>query len=240
MALAVALLARTTGARADDVAARGAVVYRDRCAVCHGAAGDGHGDAAYMLLTPPRDFRRGTYRFVSTWDGIATDDDLFQTITRGLPGTQMASFGWLPERDRRALVVTLKAFSTRSWAIPAPLPPASPGEPGTGVVDVPPSPGDAATNQVRATELYRDACATCHGLDGRGGGRTDLVDDTSHPIRPRDFTSGTFKAGATAEALYRRIIVGIPGTPMPTNPWAYGDDAWYLVHYVLAFGPSPR
>ena len=27
--------------------------------------------------------------------------------------------------------------------------------------------------------------------------------------------------------------MGLPGTPMPMSDWAYGENAWHLVHYVL-------
>ena len=57
-------------------------------------------------------------------------------------------------------------------------------------------------------------------------------------VRPRDLTAAVFKAGDSPEALDRRVIVGIPGTPMPANSWAYGDDAWYLVYYVRSLGPE--
>jgi hypothetical protein len=45
---------------------------------------------------------------------------------------------------------------------------------------------------------------------------------------------GVFKGDSSPEGLYRRIVLGIPGTPMPANDWAYGDDAWYLVRHVLS------
>lgn len=222
----------------DDQLARGRAVYRERCVLCHGEDGGGDGGGAYLLIAPPRDFRPGWYRFVSTWERRPTDDDLMRAITCGLPGSQMPSFAGLPEHDRRALVALLRSFAAAPWVIPPSSPPPAPGAPGSGLVVVPPEPADARTNRARGEELYRDACASCHGPDGRGDGRTDLVTVEGHPIRARDFTRGVFKGSASPEALYRRIVLGIPGTPMPSNEWAYGDDAWYLVRYVLSLGPD--
>jgi mono/diheme cytochrome c family protein len=230
------MLIACANARADDgTLARGLAVYRERCAICHGRDGRGDGDGVWLLLRPPRNFRAARFRFVSTWDRVPTDDDLYGTVTRGLPGSQMPSFATvLTEADRRAVVAAVKSFAEAPWSIAPSRPPGPDGSSGRGFVVVPPEPPDAATNLARGAELFRDACATCHGADGRGDGRTDLFDADGQPIRPRDFVLGWFKGDPSPQALYRRIVVGVPGTPMPANDWAYGDDAWYLVRYVLS------
>lgn len=202
------------------VATPPAALYARLCAPCHGAEGRGDGPGAYLLVVPPRDFHAAQYRLVSTHERVPTDDDLLAAITRGLAGTPMPSWATLPEADRRALVGFVKAFADRPWPET------------TTVVPVPPEPADSRTNRARAEELYREACASCHGPAGHGDGRTDLVDDAGHPIRPRDFTLGGFKGDSSPAGLYRRIVVGMPGTPMAANDWAIGDDAWYLVRYV--------
>lgn len=232
--VAVVLLGAAPGSADDEVLARGRAVYRERCAICHGAEGRGDGEGAYLLLRPPRDFHAARFRFVSTWEGVPTDEDLYGVITRGLPGSQMPSFGRLPDADRRALVATVKSFADVPWTVKPSRAPGADGTPGEGIVVVLPEPADAGTNVARGAELFRDACATCHGEDGRGGGRTDLVDGDGRPIRARDFVVGVFKGDPAPEAIYRRIVIGVPGTPMPANHWAYGDDGWYLVRYVLS------
>jgi cytochrome c oxidase cbb3-type subunit I/II len=220
----------------EELLARGRAVYGEQCILCHGKDGRGDGDAAYLLVVPPRDFHAGRFRFVSTWERVPSDDDLLRAITYGLPGTQMPSHTALSEEDRRALVAVVKSLAEKPWTIQPSRSPGTDGTPGTGVVVVPPEPADARTNHARAEELFREACATCHGATGHGDGRTDLVTDEGYRIRPRDFTRGVFKGDASPAGLYRRIVIGIPGTPMPSNDWAYGDDAWYLVYYVLSLG----
>jgi mono/diheme cytochrome c family protein len=61
----------------------------------------------------PRDFSRGKFLVVSTDNRVPTDEDLFQTISRGMPGSAMPSWAHLPEQDRRDLVRYVRALTHR-------------------------------------------------------------------------------------------------------------------------------
>ena len=89
-------------------------LFQFHCANCHGAKGDGSGIAG---LTPrARYFGYDKFKFVSTTNpgksagGLPSDDDLLDTLKRGLPGTPMPSFGHLPEPQLRALVGQVRKF----------------------------------------------------------------------------------------------------------------------------------
>ena len=83
-------------AAAPDVA-RGARLYAQNCASCHGAAGEGPPPALANLDPPPIAFAdRARARDRSLFG-------LYQVITQGLEGTAMQSFAQLPEEDRWAL-----------------------------------------------------------------------------------------------------------------------------------------
>src|SRR5262245_21539937 len=76
---------------------RGEALYTAHCATCHGAEGRGDGPAAKGLAPPPANFhdrdrmaRRSVY-------------GLYSSITLGVSGTGMASFGSRSEDDRWAL-----------------------------------------------------------------------------------------------------------------------------------------
>lgn len=87
--------------------ARGAALFGQNCATCHGEAGDGHGPDTAKLDTPPiafTDAERARQRSVFA---------LYQVITQGLDGTAMPSFDGLPADDRWAL-----AFYTGHFAFP--------------------------------------------------------------------------------------------------------------------------
>ncbi|HVF37890.1 MAG TPA: c-type cytochrome, partial [Sphingomicrobium sp.] len=86
---------------------RGAALYAENCASCHGAKGEG-GTGEFARLDPPpiafADRQRADERSVFS---------LYQVISQGLEGTAMQSFASLPEEDRWAL-----AFHAGSLAYP--------------------------------------------------------------------------------------------------------------------------
>jgi len=220
-------------AATPDLVELGRATYSRQCAACHGADGSGEGDAAYLLYPKPRDFITASYRIVSTWDGVPTDEDLFQTISRGMPGAAMPSWAHLPERTRWGLVHYIKTFAKTPIAVGEPRPVGDPHG-AAGVIEVPSEPPATPASMARARELFQAGCAPCHGATARGDGAQEQKDDKGRPTRPRDLTTGVFKGSPTPSDVYRRIVAGLPGSPMPMSDYLYGSDAWDLTHYVLS------
>ena len=219
-------LALATSGSADD---RGRALYERHCAPCHGAEGDGQGEAAYLLSPKPRDFTTGLYKFRSTPSGSPpTDTDLLGTLQRGVPGTAMPAWDRLPEEDLAVIVEHVKSFSQWAFEEEDPEPP----------IAIHTSPPMTAASVQAGQEVYEGMkCAECHGPGGRGDGPSaaTLRDDWRRPIRPYDFTrgAGSMKGGALPADIYRTFMTGLAGTPMP----AYADllteeEGWHLVHYV--------
>jgi mono/diheme cytochrome c family protein len=218
----------------------GKQIYGQQCVACHGIGGRGDGEAAYLLYPKPRDFVAARYRLVSTWERVPTDQDLFDTISRGMPGSAMPSWEHLAAEQRWALVYYIKSLAEKPIEIKAQQMPSAEGSGGEGIIEVPKAlPFDAAA-RARALELYKDACASCHGNTGRGDGAQEQKDDEGFPTRPRDLTTGVFKGSPDPIALYRHIVAGIPGSPMPMSDWAYGPDAWHLVNYVRSLSSDTQ
>jgi mono/diheme cytochrome c family protein len=120
----------------------------------------------------------------------------------------------------------------------------------------------------RGKELYLSKnaqCVLCHGPEGDGEGEDEenIYDDWNKPkqgvtpaetaklarlytlpiqeLRARDFRQGAFRGGSNPEDLYRRVHIGIKGTPMPAagpQPGAEGaytpEEIWDVVHYILS------
>jgi mono/diheme cytochrome c family protein len=222
-----------------ELLALGRQTYERQCAACHGADGRGNGEAAYLLYPKPRDFTAARFSIVSTWEGNPSDRDLFRTITRGMPGSAMPSWGHLPERTRWALVHTVKSFAEEPWEV-GPVADRASEEVASGIIQVPPEPPYDTAAIERARELYEEGCASCHGPTGRGDGAREQIDEKGYPTRPRDLTLGIFKGDPSTESVYRRIVAGMPGTPMPMSDWAHGEDAWHLVHLIRSLSSDEQ
>ena len=168
---------------------RGETLFRNACASCHGKAGDGAGPAASHLLTSPRDFRTGVYKFRSTPTGeFPTEIDIIRTISQGIHGTTMPPFGHMDRGDAQAIVAYLRDIYRRdlverfrykvdegditeeqfSDIIESKL---KPGEP----LVIPSEPPSTQLSIVRGKEVYaKMSCSSCHGETGKGDGPAEL------------------------------------------------------------------
>ncbi|QUT07650.1 FTR1 family protein [Sphingobium phenoxybenzoativorans] len=84
---------------------RGAALYADNCASCHGLNGDGHGPDAAKLNPAPVAFRNADRA------RERSPFALYQVIGQGLDGTAMRSFSELPSQDRWALAFYAGRFA---------------------------------------------------------------------------------------------------------------------------------
>lgn len=211
---------------ADRHLGLGLLVYEQNCAICHGSEGDGRGMAAHMLGTQPRDFRNGIFKFRSTPSGsLPTDGDLFETVSRGLRGTGMIEQDFLPEDNRRAVVAYLKTFSERFKN-------EIPQEP----VAIPKPPSRTPELIAQGREIYQKAeCFKCHGAEGRGDGpsASGLRDDWGYPIQAADLTR-PLKRGSTPQSIYKTLVTGLNGTPMPSYEGALTDEEFWALSFYVA------
>jgi mono/diheme cytochrome c family protein len=82
----------------------GSQVYAKNCATCHGDSGRGDGPDAAQFDPKPRNLAADSFKF-----GLQPSE-LYHTITTGIPGTMMASFQFLGERDCWAVVQYIRTF----------------------------------------------------------------------------------------------------------------------------------
>lgn len=211
----------------QDVQA-GRTAYGQSCARCHGLEGRGDGLEAKRFYPRPRDLTLGVYKFRTTASGTPpTDDDIFRTITQGLPGTNMPDWQHLDERLRWQLVSYLKSLS----------PVFEQGQPVP--IAITPDPGPKGADPEAGRALYeRLGCASCHGVAGRANGfsASGLVDDWGMPVRPANLTQGwNYRGGGDARSVVTRVLTGIDGAGMPSYAEAIsGEEAWQLAYYVTS------
>lgn len=89
--------------------------------------------------------------------------------------------------------------------------------------------GDPAAAQ-QGKSLFRSACASCHGIDARGGGRgPDLTDDRSIH-------------GDSDGALFKTVSQGVPSTEMQPSGLRE-EEIWVVIAYLRSLagntGPPP-
>lgn len=228
-ALLIVLCAAPAFAQKGDAGA-GKAVYDRKCLLCHGEKGDGKGPAAELLVPQPRDFTSGLYKIRSTVNKTPTDDDIFNVITDGMPGTSMPGWTVLSEKDRWNLVAYVKSLAGDKLK-EAPK-----------KVDLPKDVSSSADSLKRGKEMYEAIeCNKCHGNTGRADGpsRPELKDEWGQPIAPANLAKRwSFRGGKDRKDIATRLAVGVLGTPMPAflDAVEKPEDIWHVTNYIMALG----
>ena len=227
-------------------------IFAMACIQCHGKGGKGDGSVAGTLsprrAPQPRDFTQNEFKFRSTPSGqLPTTPDLFRTVTDGVRAAGgpltiglrgyriMPSFRHMPEEQRLEVIEYVKSLNRKFWERRE-----------VKIVEVPAPPPVTPERIARGKQLYGDAeCLACHGDRGRGDGPSapTLKDSLGLPIAATDLGEPErFKNGGRPEDVYRTLVTGLAGTPMPSYADSLEpDQAWDLVFYVLALsrgGPT--
>ncbi len=223
---------------------QGADLYAFRCQVCHGETGMGDGPAADTMYPRPRDFSLALFKYKTSPGTLPPrNEDLFDTIKNGLPGTGMP--GWsslLSDAQIESLIPVVKRFDvTAAWA-PEDAEEEQFDDDGhyTGtnllrVTEQEPLEGQIPYGEeslARGEQAFIETCGECHGKSGRGNitSGKKLADDWGFRLWPRDLTKPwTWRAtqvggedtdklrDQTIRNIYRRLSIGIPATPMPAH-----------------------
>ncbi|HET9491133.1 MAG TPA: c-type cytochrome [Methylomirabilota bacterium] len=220
-------------------------IYVMACLPCHGDQGRGDGTVGATLsprrAPQPRDFTSGEFKFRSTPTGqLPITADLFRTVTEGVRGPRgamtiglrghriMPSFRHMPEEQRLEVIEYVKSLNRRFWERDE-----------IRTVVIPAAPPVTPERVARGKQLYADAeCLACHGAGGRGDGPSapTLKDNRGLPIAAADLTRAErFKNGRRPEDIYRTLMTGLAGTPMPSYADALEpEQVWDLAYYVLS------
>ncbi|MCC7440309.1 MAG: cytochrome c [Bdellovibrionales bacterium] len=77
---------------------QGKAAYKIHCIACHGEKLDGNGVAGQYMNPKPRNLTADKFKAGSG------AQEIFNTTSKGLPGTTMAAFGHVSEQDRWGIV----------------------------------------------------------------------------------------------------------------------------------------
>jgi len=236
LAVGFAAIAQTNSTiRPSDpsLVAHGRFIYEKNCVPCHGVRGDGTGEMGLTVQPRPRNFTTGIFKFRSTPSGaLPTDDDLMRTIRGGLTGTAMPSFDAMPERDIRAAAEYVKTFSSK-WSKP---------DNHAAPVTFSRTPawfsdeGELRARMTNGRTLFLATCAPCHGENGAGNGpaaTNGLVDVWGNATTPSDLRQPQLRSGRDLRDIYRVLVTGLNGTPMPSFSESTTDEQrWEIVAFI--------
>ena len=222
-------------------------VYFTKCVWCHGVDGAGDGPGADRLWPRPRNFNQGTFKIRHTASGelplfdakkpTPGQNDLFETVTHGLPGSAMPSWeGILTEEQRLQVLsfVTTQLVKDRSFTDKE-----SEYQTILQLADLTPKPPTEESLKRGAELIVEKKCVECHGAEGRGDGNAfNLKDDWGFSIQPADWHKcwnfrGSRQDPYNVVNIFRTFSTGVNGTPMPSfadNTTV--DERWDIANFV--------
>ena len=231
-------------------------LYLLHCTVCHGKLGNGDGRAARFVFPKPRDFTTGKMRLVRTENRVASDADIRSSIERGFPGTSMQAWKHLGDDALNQLVAEvirlrkegvrrrLKQSLQDGDAFPDPATVEKIVQTLTvaGKAWEPPAFGETNDASVaRGRQLYvKQSCHSCHGKSGQGSWKMDLVDDKGRPSWATDLRFDVFKGNTDPVAIARRIVLGMPGSSMPSSAQLTEPQLVDLVRFCESLAAEPK
>ena len=240
-----------TGALAPEPSAdmieAGKRVYFTKCVWCHGVDGAGDGPGADRLWPRPRNFNQGTFKIRHTASGelplfdakkpVAGQNDLFETVTHGLPGSAMPSWeGILTDEQRLQVLsfVTTQLVKDRKFTDKQ-----SESQTILQLDDLKPIAPTEESLKKGAELFVEKKCIECHGADGRGDGNAfNLKDDWGFSIQPANMHKcwnfrGSRQDPYNVKNIFRTFSTGVNGTPMPSfadNTTV--EERWHIANFV--------
>ena len=230
-----------------DMIEAGKRVYFTKCVWCHGVDGAGDGPGADRLWPRPRNFNQGTFKIRHTASGelplfdakkpVAGQNDLFETVTHGLPGSAMPSWeGILTEEQRLQVLsfVTTQLVKDRKFTDTK-----SESQTVLQLADLKPLPANEESLKKGAELVVEKKCVECHGAEGRGDGNAfNLKDDWGFSIQPANWHKcwnfrGSRQDPYNVKNIFRTFSTGVNGTPMPSfadNTTV--EERWHIANFV--------
>ncbi len=222
-------------------------VYFTKCVWCHGVDGAGDGPGADRLWPRPRNFNQGTFKIRHTASGelplfdakkpIPGQNDLFETVTHGLPGSAMPSWeGILTDEQRLQVLafVTTQLVKDRKF---------TDKETETITIlqlgDLKPVAASEESLKKGAELIVDKKCIECHGVEGRGDGNAfNLKDDWGFSIQPANWHKcwnfrGSRQDPYNVRNIFRTFSTGVNGTPMPSFADSTTiEERWHIANFV--------
>ncbi len=207
-------------------------MYDTYCLSCHGADLDGNGEVAELLEPYPRNFTK--YQFV-----IAYKDRFKNSLLNGVSGSAMPPWKGVLSTNEIDLLVDyiemkilekspIQAYSRINVSMP------SIGDPDDRLFlnkkdkDIKML---TLGDPVSGYEAFNKYCVSCHGRLANGKGPNAKA--LGHAI-PRNLINRHFlnQEHITNERLYKSILLGVAGGPMPAHDHLSDQVIFDLISYI--------
>jgi mono/diheme cytochrome c family protein len=221
----------------DEMIKAGELIYFRKCVWCHGEKGGGDGPSADRLWPRPRSFVEGTFKIRHTASGeIPTDQDLFLTVTNGLPGSAMPPWdGILNEKERKDVIQFIKYRLVKDVDFGDP-------DEDIDVIDYGKQTPMSEDSIKRGEDVFRKKgkCLECHGEEARGDGNKTQKDEWGFPIFPADLHKcwnfrGNRRDPYNPRNIFREVSTGLNGTPMPSFADVLSpEERWDVANFIIS------
>jgi mono/diheme cytochrome c family protein len=192
----------------EDRRSTGKRTYDTYCVGCHGADGQGNGEAAVFLNPKPRNFVNEDYKFFYFGEPgpLPSDDSLKITIRNGIAGSAMPAFPLLTNQEVADAMVYIKSLRAGGWTEQEPI------QATTGLTPI---------EGTTAEELFVNAaCNGCHQLDALKavGGVGPNLSQAGGRLSPAEIKDSILNPNGT-------IAEECPAGPCPSGimPQNFGD-----------------
>jgi cytochrome c oxidase cbb3-type subunit I/II len=213
----------------------GRELFQRHCVGCHGQAADGRGEASLFFTKLPANLAASRLVWRSVRVPLASYDDIYTTITNGLPGSGMPAFTWLSDVQRASLVAYIASLNREVFDAYEPRFDES-------VYETPPVFDEALVKRGKelfSSETYK--CSSCHGAQGRGDGeqRAELL--RKYGVIVRDLGAERLRRG-DAQGMFASIALGL-GEAMPgqlKDDDSNKQEIWALAAYARSLNRFER
>lgn len=222
----------------------GKQIFFKKCVWCHGPEGAGDGPGADRLWPRPRNFNAGTFKIRTTGSGeLPTENDLFLTVTHGLPGSAMPPWdGILTPQERHQVLafVMTDLVKDRSFQ--------DTENEEFHVIDFSKQVASSDESIKRGKDVFmnKGKCVECHGNDARGDGNKTQKDEWGFPIFPADLHKcwnfrGNREDPYNPRNVFREVSTGLNGTPMPSFADTLSvEQRWDVANFIISLCPKRK
>jgi mono/diheme cytochrome c family protein len=208
--------------------ARGKALFESNCMACHGAQGRGDGPSAATMNPVPRNLAKP-----DAWVNGYHAPGIFKTLGEGIRGTSMASFDYLPKKDRMALVhyvQSLGAFSHNTATVAMM----------DGLSQALATAGEKTTNKIPVSmamarleaEFSAEPPIAIDNRD-RSPGAELLRRVVADPFRASQFLAQSIVWRVSYRELAASVALGLPANGFSTSSAALNSAEWQLLHSEL-------